>query len=219
MSKFLRGVYCVIIPLLIIGISFGYTSFDMALAALLPLLFMTNRHTVGIFFIMYGGPLCGVIRAMYPSLPVYGLLFELIGFWLVWDLVVDLFRNNLRAFGAMALLLAVFGLFYLIGPRDEWAADKYYSMCINGMVMIGCYYAYCRSAMLDAEGLLQLLFVAAVCMFAYVISSANLIPGQITDYNWFRSQLSFLNREYKELGGIGNIVGYQQIGILLDVAS
>lgn len=218
MGKFLRGFYCVIIPVLIIGISFGYTSFDIAFAALLPLLFMTNRHTVGIFFIMYGGPFCGVIRAMYPSLPIYGLLIELIGFLLVWDLVADLFRNNLRAFGLMALLLAIFGFFHLIGPRDEWAADKYSSMCINGMIMIGCYYAYCRSAMLDAEGLLQLLFVAAICMFAYMVSVMNMTPGKLYDYNWFRNQSLLWNRDYKEYGGAGVLINYQHIGMLIAYA-
>ena len=215
MGKFLQGIYYVIIPVLIIGISLGYTSFDIAFVALVPLLFMTNRHTLCIFLTMYGGPLGGVIRAMYPSLPVYGLLLELIGFLLVWDLILDLFRNNIRAFGLMVLLLVVFGIFYLIGPQDEWATDKYFNMCKNGIIMIGCYYAYCRSTMIDAEGLLQLLFVSAICMFAYVISSVNLNPGQITDYNWFRSQLTFLNREYKEYGGIGIVVGYQHIGMLL----
>ena len=210
--------YYIFIPLLLIGISLGYTNFSIAFAALLPLLFMTNRHTVGIFLIMFGGPLGGVIRAMYPTLPIYGLILRIIGFMLVGDLIADLFRNNLRAFGIMALLLAIFGVFYMVGPQDVWAANKYSDMCKNGVLMIICYYAYCRSDMIDAECFFQILFVSAICMFAYVISSANLNPGQITDYNWFRSQLSSLSKEYKEYGGLGIVVGYQQIGMLIAYA-
>ena len=219
MSKFLRGVYYVIIPLLIIGIPLGYTSFGIAFVAFLPLLFMTNRHTVGIFLTMYGGPLGGVIRAMYPSLPVYGLLLRLIGFLLVWDLILDLFRNNFRAFGLMVMLLAVFGFFYLVGPQNEWAIDKYSNMCSNGIIMIICYYAYCRSGMLDTEGLFRLLIVAAICMFAYVISVTGIIEGNILDYNWFRQQLLSWERNYREYGGgITVVVGYQHIGMLIAYA-
>lgn len=218
MGKFLQGIYYVIIPVLIIGISLGYTSFDIAFVALVPLLFMTNRHTVGIFLTMYGGPLGGVIRAMYPSLPVYGLLLELIGFLLVWDLILDLFRNNIRAFGLMVLLLVVFGIFYLIGPQDEWSVNKYSNMCTNGIVMIFCYYAYCRSATVDAEGLLLLLFVSAVCMFVYMVDVLNLRPGQVFDYNWFRNQITSFDREYREYGGTDAIITYQHIGMLIAYA-
>ena len=218
MGKFLQGIYYVVIPVLIIGISLGYTSFGIAFLALLPLFFMTNRHTVGIFLTMYGGPLGGVIRAMYPALPVYGLIFQLIGFLLIWDLIADIFRNNLRAFGLMAMLLAVFGFFYVVGPQNEWAIDKYSNMCTNGIIMIICYYAYCRSSMIDAEGLFSLLIVAAVCMLAYMVAVLNLRPGHIFDYNWFRNQITSLDREYREYGGTNAIVTYQHIGMLIAYA-
>ncbi|MBO7144308.1 MAG: O-antigen ligase family protein [Salinivirgaceae bacterium] len=210
--------YYIFIPLLLIGISLGYTNFNIAFATLLPLLFMTNRHTIGIFLIMYGGPFGGVIRTMYPFLPVYGLLFQLIGFLLIWDLITDLFRNNLRALGLMALLLSVFGIFYIIGPQDKWAIDKYSAMCNNGFIMVFCYYAYCRSSVVEAEGLLLLLFVAAVCMFAYMVSVLNLRPGLIYDYNWFRTQITALDREYREYGGTNAVVTYQHIGMLVAYA-
>ncbi|MBR5168356.1 MAG: O-antigen ligase family protein [Salinivirgaceae bacterium] len=216
-NKILQRAYYIIIPTLLIGISLGYTNFNIAFAALLPLLFMTNRHTLGVFLTMYGGPLGGVIRAMYPSLPVYGLLLRLIGFILIWELVVDLFSNNLRFFGLMALLLAVFGIFYMIGPQDEWAIDKYSAMCINGFIMIICYYAYCRSNVIDAECLYRLLIIAAICMFAYVVATLSIIPGQIYDYNWFREQSLSLRREYEEYD-VNVVVGYQHVGMLLAYA-
>ena len=215
MNNLLHKVYYILIPALIIGISFGYTSFDVALVAFLPLLFMTNRHTVGVFFILYGSILGGVIRAMHPSIPIYGVILVLIGFILVRDLIADLFRNNLQSLKMMALLLAVFGVFYLIGPGDEWAINKYTKMCSTGMLMIVGYHAFNRSNMIDAEGLFRLLFVAAICMYAYVIHSMNMTPAQIFNYNWFRDQSGYINRMYKEHGGTDVLVNYQHIGMMI----
>ena len=215
MNNLLHKVYYILIPALIIGISFGYTSFDVALVSFLPLLFMTNRHTVGVFFILYGSILGGIILAMHPSIPIYGVILVLIGFVLIRDLIADMFRNSMQSFRMMALILAVFGVFYLIGPGDEWAINKYTKMCSTGMLMTVGYYAFSRSNMIDAEGLFRLLFVAAICMYAYVIHSMNMTPAQIFNYNWFRDQSGYSFKMYKEHGGVDVLVSYQHIGMMI----
>lgn len=211
--KFLKNIYYVVIPLLIIGIPFKFTSFPIALLALLPLLFFTKRHTVGIFFLMYGGPLGGVIRAMYPSLPVYGVLLVFIGFLLIWDIVLEMFRSNRPAFFWMLFIMAFFGLFYLIGPKDDFATQKYFNICLHGIMMLFGYFAFDRSKNIDAESLTKILVLASICMYAYVISANSMTPGSLFDYNWFREQVKI---EFVRNGGVLNtVVGYQQIGMLV----
>lgn len=208
-----RKIYYVVIPLLIAGVSIGYTSFAMALIALLPLLFMTTRHTAAIFLVMYGGPLGGVIRAMYPSLPIYGLLFVMIGLVLMRDLISDLLRHHLKAVGGVLLTLAAFGLFYLLGPRTEFASSKFLSMCSNGLLMVFGYYAFEKSKKIDAEGLSQILLVSSICMSIYVIHAMALHPAGLFNYDWFREQ----SVSYSSLNNweTDTIVNYQHIGMLV----
>ena len=105
------NAYCFVIPILIIGLSLGYTSFLLSLVALLPLLFLVDRHSVGFFLLLYGGPLGGVIREMYPSVPIYGLILQVIGIFLMWDLVIDLIQKNARA-SYRCIVIIWFLLFY-----------------------------------------------------------------------------------------------------------
>lgn len=208
-----QNVYYIIIPLLILGITFRFTTFALALIVLIPQILMINRHTIGVFLLMYGGPLGGVIRAMYPSLPIYGLLLEALGVVLLYDLLEEMFRINTRAIIAMVITLVLFGFFYEIGPRDDWAQTKYTNMCIHGIMMVLGYFAFDKSKNIDAEGMLRILFVASICMFCYVIYELKIIPGTLFDYNWFREQQLYFERlnDHEAV----TVVGYQHIGLLV----
>lgn len=212
LKKSIGTAYYFIIPLLILGLSQGYTTFPVTVLALLPLVFLTERHTVGLFFLMYGGPVGGIIRAMYPSIPIYGLLLQLIGVILMWDLVSDLFRKSGRSLLGMLLILAVFGFFYLIGPRDAAAQEKFTLMITHGLTMVLGYYAFCRSKRLDVEGLARILLIAALCMYAFCVDFYHLNPGVLTDYNWFREQSMayYYSMDHEHM-----LVGYQHIGMLI----
>lgn len=206
-------IYYIIIPFLIVGISLRLTTFTLSILALLPLLFFSDRHTVGFFLVMYGGPVGGITRMMYPALPIYGLLLRIIGFMLVRDLVVELFKTHGRAFVGMFSILLVFGLFYLIGPKDDWAWDKYSTMCVNGLLMVIGYYVLDKSKTINAERLCQILLVAAICMMIMVVTYYHLNPGSILDYNWFRMQAEADSAasNYTE----HYVVSYQHIGMLI----
>lgn len=211
--KTIDTLYYITIPLLIVGVSLGYTTFLVALLALLPLLVTVNRHTLGLFFLMYGGPLGGVVRTMYPSLPIYGVLLEILGLLLIWDLVRDLLRNNNWRLLSLFFILAFFGLFYIIGPKDSFANQKYLNMCIHGIMTLFGYYAFDCSRKIEAEKLARILMIASICLFTYVISAISMQTGDILDFNWFRAQ----SEEYARLnmGDSEIVVGYQQIGMLI----
>ena len=215
MKKTILNLYYVLLPILIIGVSLGYTSFAMALAALMPLIFLSTRHTIAVFLVMYGAPLCGVIRTMYPILPLYGLVMEFLGFLLMWDLIRSLFRSNIIAIWGMLLTLGVFGVFYYMGPMTKFATTKYLMMCYHGLFMILGYYAFEKSSKIDVEGLTRLLLVASICMFTYLIHVAGMSEGGLIDYNWFREQFLY----YAKLTDWeGTVITYQHVGMLVSFA-
>lgn len=212
MKKAIFNAYYVIIPLLVIGISMGYTTFPVAIVALLPLLFMTTKHTIGFFLLMYGGPLGGVTRAMYPGIPIYGLILVFIGVLLLWDIIYDMVKFHSRAILGMLLTLAMFGVFYLIGPKDAFSIRKYTDICIHGSLMLFGYFAIERSSKIDTEGLTRILLVSAISMFAYVIKEASITLGGFFDYNWFRDQYMLF---FRSNDNVGTLVTYQHIGMLI----
>lgn len=205
-----NSLYYWLIPFLIYGITAKYTTFPIALIAFLPLLFTMGRHSVGFFFLMYGGVLGGLVRTIYPSVPIYGLLLQLIGALLMWDLILDFFRFRAKSFFMLAFLLAIFGIFYLMGPMDEFSQHKFLTMGAKSLIMLIGYYAFDRSKQLDAEGLVRIMMVGSVIMFAFVITYHKLSTGDFTDYNWFRNQVVEL---IKGKGDLPLIINYQHIGM------
>ena len=195
------------------GINIGYTRFAVALIALLPLLFSSNRHTVGVFLLMYGGPLAGITRSVYSSLPIYGLLLELLGVVLVLDLLKDLFRRNIEGLGYILFTLLIWGIFYVLGPRTDFAATKYFTMCTHGVMMVLGYYVYSKAKDIDAEGLTQILIVSGICSMCYMIHALSMHVSGFLDYNWLREQ------DYESLRENNwekaSLIGYQYVGMLL----
>lgn len=215
LKRIIGSLYYVIIPLLIIGISLGYTTFSVTLLVLVPLFFLTTRHTVGFFLVMYGGPLGGVIRSMYPGLPVYGIFLVLIGGLLLWDVIDDLIRNHIHALLILCITLAVFGVFYLLGPRDAFSGQKYFAMWQNGFFALIGYQTLSSSRQVDAEGLTRLLIVGAIFLTSFCITMYNFTPGGIFDFNWFREQCERYDYFASNQWFISEmIVGYQEIGLM-----
>lgn len=206
-------IYYIVIPVLTLGITMGYTTFAMALVALVPILFLTTRHTVGLFFVMYGGVFGGVIRTMYPAIPIYGLLLMFIGLLLLRDVIRELFQNNSRIILLLVLTLILFGFFYLIGPRDEFSSDKYLKMCINGFFTLVGYYVLARSEKIKAEELASLLILVAICMMTFVINQYSFVRGGLFDFNWFREQCVQYDYEAYRNEHDSMLIGYQNVGM------
>ena len=212
LKQVIHSLYYAIIPILILGIIRGYSTFTISIVSLLPLILTTNRHTLALFFIMYGGPLAGVTRSIYPIIPIYGLILNFIGLILIWDLIIDLLRNNIHSFWGMLVVLALFGFFYIIGPMDQFSTQKYLNLCLHGLMMLFAYYCLERSANIDVEALTRILLITAICMYAYVINAEGITPGGYFDFNWFRDQSLVFFRANDHAG---SLVDYQHIGMLL----
>ncbi len=210
----IHSLYYLLLPVLVIGIPLGYTSFAIALVALVPLLFLTTRHTVGLFFVMYGGELGGVIRAMYPAIPIYGYVLIFIGVLLLWDVISELFKKQSRSIQLLITILLFFGVFYLLGPRDEFSNGKYLSMWTNGIFTLAGYYALARSEKIKAEELTPILILGAICMMTFVIKKYSFVTGGLFDFDWFREQN--VQYEYATYRNENDrmLISYQHIGMM-----
>ena len=209
MKKSIQRIYYIIIPLLIWGITAGYTTFALSLLALLPLLAVTNRHTLGIFLVMYGGVLGGIIRSLYP-IPIYGVLLEFLGLVLLYDIIIDLFHHRPKSFWGIIFVLVFFGLFFLIGPRDGFAASKYGNMWMHGIVMLFGYYAFSRSKNVEVENMMQILLLVTLCEIAYVVAALKMTPGSLFDFDWFRKQ--YMMNFYVDKAE-ASLIDYQEVGM------
>ena len=90
----------------------GINWFDVAVLALIVLLFSNSRHTVGVFLIMYGGVFGGVVRSVYPFVPLYGIFLIALGIIMVWDCIKDMIRHKARGIYLLLFTLVLFGFFY-----------------------------------------------------------------------------------------------------------
>lgn len=200
-----------IIPILLLGITYGYTSFFLCLIVLIIRLFTSDKHTAGIFLLMYGGVVGGVIRLMYPFVPLYGLFLNFIGIALLWETLRELFVTNKSSLFFLLLVFMVFGICYLYGPKTEFASTKYSTMLQNGFFMLFGYYALFQSKDYSPKVLSQILIITALSLMSFDIVFYHMSPGGLLDFNWFRQQeTDFFYSNDRQ----GFIVSYQHIGVM-----
>ena len=206
-----NNLFIGIILILIFGFSFGYTSFLLCLLVLIIRLFTSDKNTVGIFLLMYGGVLGGILRLMYPLVPLYGLLLNFIGIVLLWGTLRDLFIKKISSLLFILFVFVVFGICYLYGPKTEFASEKYFTMLQNGILMLFGYYVLFNSKDYSPAVLSQMLFISAILLMSFDITYYHMNPGALFDFNWFRQQETdyFYSNDRS-----GFIVSYQEIGVL-----
>lgn len=106
----LEKIFYIVLPLLVVGIPYHYSVFPLCVAALFLRCLTAERKTVAAFLMIYAGPTIGCIRAAYPSLPLYGAVFSLFGFLLVFKDFKGFFQKNISG---ILSLLAIFAFFYI----------------------------------------------------------------------------------------------------------
>lgn len=211
MEQRLNTLYKLLIPLLVVGISFGYTSFPICLALLILRLVITDKHTAGFFLIMYGGLTGGVIRSIYPFIPVYGLLLNLLGVFLAFDTIKDLFGQRSKSLMYFVITCIVFIIYYYLGPQDDFASNKLSEIIEHGSFAVMGFYVFCRCGDMKNESVLQIIFMSTLLMITFVIQNYGFSRGELFDYEWFRHQ----EYDYFRMNNFeqSTLVSYQHIAM------
>lgn len=187
MEKALNKLTVCLLPIFILGITFTKIPFIVVLAFLLIRLMATDRDTCGIFLLMFGGAIGGYVRQKYPFMPVYGLLFQFYGLFLLRNYFLSKWHEK-QGFKYLLVLMIYFLLNFALSPntRDVYAQNKIFGMIQTAVFMYVGYYALIRSHRFNNESFGQLLFLSSILFFVYNMELLGIRPSGLFDYTWFR---------------------------------
>lgn len=195
--------------MLTIGISFGVTIYPLCVLLIVLGLLNTTKDTAGFFLLMFGGPLGGSFRLMYPSIPIYGVLLALFGAFLT--------RKWFRKFWvekrfSLQYLFAVFAVFlasYTLAEHTEYANRKIFQIVYHGSLMFWGFYVFQKSNKIQIDDLVHLILLSSITYIVLLVNFYNFSPGAIFDYNWLRSSL----QAQRYVDQADTILSYQNVGM------
>lgn len=214
MKDSIDKIYLFLIPILVVGISFNIIPFSVALLALIIRLAYTNKHTAGIFLILFGGILASTIRFEIPELPIYGLVLNFIGILLVWD-EFKYFKNEKSSISLMITVLIYFFLAYILSSNvnDLRASDKIVTIIQNGLLMLFAYFVFIHSEDIINEDLTQLLFLTTIIFLIHNMNLLDIAPNSFFDYEWHRQGTDVLYVIMDNGETFKKWVNYQVVGV------
>lgn len=204
----LHLVTIVLCAVLILGIYVGVSISEICLLLLIIRLLKCNKDTAGIFLLLFGGLLGGIIRQLYPFLPIYGLLVMGFGGVLLNKYLSSLFKNTV----SIVLLFALFGIFvfaFTYGPMTVFAKDKLLYIIMFGIMKFYAFYCMCKSRTLSNGSIGELLVLLSIlgitiCLRLYGYQP----PNDLLDFEWFRNGYG----TYVRVNDEEPLIGYQVIG-------
>ena len=116
MKPSLDVTFMCVIAIMLVAISINMLPFWAVLAALVIRLIYADTHTVGVFLLMFGGILGSTIRFEMPFLPIYGLILNFLGLWMVKDTFKH-FKYESASIQMMAIVLIYFFMAYILSPN------------------------------------------------------------------------------------------------------
>lgn len=214
MKESINLIFLVLILLMVIGITFNLLPFWIVLAALVVRLFYTSKHTIGVFLLLFGGILGSTIRFEIPSLPIYGLVLNLIGLLLISSQFKN-FKYESVSILMMFTVLIYFFFSYILSPNisDYRAIDKISSIILNGLLTFFAYYTIVHSSKIDNESLTQSLFLLTILFLVHNMNLLGISPTSFFDYEWQRKGAAALLRSMDNETIYVKFVNYQIVGM------
>ena len=209
MKDSLYKMSLVVIICFLFGLCNGISSPVAVVFTFFILLLNTNRHTAGFFLLMYGGVWGGAVRSLYPIIPLYGLLLNIIGIYLVRDLIGKVLFRHKSSLIAMSLTFVVFCIAYFIGPRTAFASTKLLNIFQNGIFFLCAYLTLSNSRQISIRDVAILLLFTSVFLISYAVNIYQISPSSLVDFNWFRQGL----QAYRYRTGDDLLVDYQEVGM------
>lgn len=210
MKQAINRAFLYLIPLLVLGVYLGYTTFIVCLMVLFLRIITTNKVNAGIFLIMFGGLLGGLTRALYPFVPIYGLLLVLIGVGCISKYIKALITKQQISLLYIFLIIFIIDFAYIYGPQTPYATSKMLGVFQNGFLFLFAYYTLNKSTKIDSEALGQLLIITALAALTFTVQFYNFSgPTSLFDYDWYRSSCELYQYNNKE----GMLSGYQDVGM------
>lgn len=206
--KTIDKFFYILMPMLMLGIPLGYSTFPLCVILLLFRCITAERTTVAAFLMLYAGPTIGCIRSVYPSIPIYGMMFMIFGFLMAWKEFYGFFNKNSSGIIAMLLVFVYFYFSLYHGGFYEEGIVKFWGLINNGISSLLGFYVLFTSSRLRNIQFAEMLLIASVLMVEYLITMYGLNPGSILDFNWLREASSYIEINYER-----KLISYQHIGM------
>lgn len=210
MNKFVyTDIFLLVLFVALLGLYVGVSLPILVAIAIFFLLLKTNRHTAGFYLLMYGGVIGGTIRSLYPFIPLYGLILNVIGLYLVRDLIKQMFYKQKSSLVALLLVFGVLGISYFVGPQNAFSTTKMVDILQNGIFFLFAYFTIDKSDSFRIVDSALLLLFTSVFLIAFAENNYQITPSSIFDFNWFRQGLG----AYRYMSGEPLLVDYQEVGM------
>ena len=194
MKPSLDVTFMCVIAIMLVAISINMLPFWAVLAALVIRLIYADTHTVGVFLLMFGGILGSTIRFEMPFLPIYGLILNFLGLWMVKDTFKH-FKYESASIQMMAIVLIYFFMAYILSPNinDIRATTKICGIIMNGVMMFFAYYTIIHSHEIKNETLTQCLFLASILFLVHNMNLLGIKPNNFFDYEYINKEQNNIN--------------------------
>lgn len=201
-------IFFIVLTVTAIGIPLHFSIFPLCVAALVLRCCTCERTTVAAFMMLYAGPTIGCIRSIYPSLPIYGLIFWFFGLILVGPELRVFFRNSKNGLVFLLLVFAGFFLSFLYGGQHLAGEGKLQGIVVNGITSFIGYYILFNSKSINNEQFTQMLIFTSLIMIEYFVTGYGLSPSGFFDFNWLRQGWLFNEKNLEH-----SLINYQHVGM------
>ena len=205
------SVFLIIILIVTLTIVLNKSSFIVLLFLLISRIIATNRITAGVFLLLFGGPLGGIVRYEYPALPIYGVIVMSIGAMLLFPQILKYFKTNTLALVFIVLLWIVFVIAYVNSSMAPENFVKLISIILNSVLFYIAYATIFNEKNVDNNAICQSLLLYSLLTISFVQSHYDIIASD-SMFSWFRLTLTYSNNEYFD-------ISYQQVGMNVLFAS
>ena len=180
-------VFDIVCLILSLGIPLNYSSPFIVLLFISVRIITSNKDTIGLYLCLYGAVLGGIIRALYPFIPIYGILLVFMGLFLLRDYIMDAFTKNIKGLLCLLAVFVLFYIYYLVGPQTKFATDKMINIITNGSLFYISYVCLCKSKKIHNEVMTHLLLLSTIFFFVASKALAPIgSPRTIIDFAWYR---------------------------------
>ena len=214
MNEQINKIFIVFIPILVVGVGLNIIPFIVVLLALCVRLFNSDKHTAGIFLLLFGGILGSTIRFEFPAIPVYGLVLNFIGLALIWN-QFKFFKKESTSIQLMLFVLLYFFLAFILSPNvgDFRGSTKIIGIIQNGILMLFGYYVFIHSPKINNEILTQSLFLVTIMFLIHNMNLLGIAPSNLFDYEWQRKGSELVFRAMDNGETYRKFVNYQVVGM------
>lgn len=202
-------ILLIITLLLVLGIYFSFTSPVICLSVIFLILINATKHTAGFFLLMYGGVLGGTIRSLFPFIPIYGIILQIIGIFLVGNLLKKELPINKKSLIYLFVTFFLFLIYYLLGPRSDYSTTKIINIVQLGIMYFIAYFVLDKSEDIRIKDISILLMLTSVFLISYAVEKYGLYPTSFFDFNWLRQGLMNYAWSTKE----DLLIDYQEVGM------